>query len=60
MKNPKLVKIGKENAKKRWGDRYEMLQELSKYVNKFDLNWLQAKWKTTHLERLLEAYKKLN
>lgn len=49
---------GKQLAEKRWGNRYEMLKELSKFLgNKDDLNWIQAKWKTTHIERLLEAYK---
>lgn len=34
--------------------RYEALQELSKLVAKPDLNWIQAKWKTTHILKLLQ------
>ena len=51
-------RAGREGAKKTHRLRIDTLVELSKYVNKNDLNWLQAKWKTTHLVRLLEAYQK--
>lgn len=34
--------------------RYDTLTELSKFVNKDDLNWMQAKWKTEQLVTLLK------
>ena len=37
--------------------RNQMIVELSKYVDKPYQNFL-LKWKTDHLERLLNAYKK--
>ena len=56
MKKTKKEKseLGKALAEKRWGNRNEILVGLSALVNKQDLNWLQAKWKTTHLAKLLE------
>ena len=48
---------GKLGAQATHKKRYEMLKELGRYLNKNDLNWLQSKWKTAHIERLLQAYR---
>ena len=56
MKNKDKVRAGKAGAQQTHKKRYEALTELSKYLNKHDLNWIQAKWETTHILKLLEAY----
>ena len=50
--------FAKMGAKQRWGSRYDTLVELSKLIDKKELNWMQAKWKTTHLSYLLEVLRK--
>ena len=57
MNKKQYKEFGKQGSDKRWAKRYEAIAELSKHVNKNDLNWIQAKWKTEHLLKLLEAYK---
>lgn len=57
MVNKIASESGKKGAAKRWPNRNKLLKEISKYVSKSDLNWIQAKWKTTHLVKLLEAWK---
>lgn len=56
MNKKQKSELGKLRAEKRWGNRSQMIIELSKFIGKEDLNWIQAKWKTTHIARLLEAY----
>lgn len=50
---------GKLGAKATHKKRYDALVELSKLVNKNDLNWIQG-WPTAHLLKLLEAYRNPN
>ena len=57
VKNKDKVKAGKAGAQQTHRKRYEALVELSKLVNKNDLNWLQS-WPTAHLLKLLEGYQK--
>ena len=52
-KNKDKVKAGKAGAAATHKKRYEALVELSKLVNKNDLNWIQAKWKTKQIATLL-------
>jgi len=52
-KNKDKVKAGKAGAEQTHKKRYEALVELSKLVNKNDLNWIQAKWKTRQIATLL-------
>ena len=47
---------GKLGANKTYKKRYEIIVELSKYVDKEYQNYL-ANWKTEYLARLLNAYK---
>ena len=56
MNKEQYKKFGKQGSDKRWKKRYEALVELSKLVNKNDLNWIQ-RWPTDHILKLLEAYK---
>lgn len=55
MKNKDKVKAGKAGAAATHKKRYEALVELSKLVNKNDLNWIQS-WPTAHILKLLKAY----
>ena len=57
QKDKRMQKLGKAGADKRWASRHALIIELSKLVNKNDLNWIQG-WPTAHLLRLLEAYQK--
>ena len=50
--------FGKALAEKRWGSRKDMIVELSKLIDKSDLNWIQAKWKTTHIATLIKYLRK--
>ena len=54
-KNKKFQKLGKAGADKRWAKKHEVVVELSKYVNKNDLNWITT-WKIEQLVKLLEVY----
>mgnify|MGYP001557758147 CR=1 FL=1 len=58
MKTKKMSRSesGKRGAEATHKKRYEAIKELSGFLNKHDLNWVQAKWKTEHLLKLLEAY----
>ena len=58
MKKLTKSEAGKLGADKTHKKRYDAILALSKLVNKNDLNWIQAKWPTTHIEKLLEAYTK--
>ena len=53
MSKSEAGKLGERIAHKK---RYEIIVRLSAYVDKAYLNYL-SKWKTSHLERLLRAYK---
>ena len=57
MKNKDKVRAGQAGAAATHRKRYEALVELSKLVNKHDLNRLQS-WPTAHLLKLLEGYQK--
>ena len=60
MNKKQYKEFGKQGAEKRWQPererRHEMIVELSKFVDKDDLDWIQ-KWPTTHIQKLFEAYK---
>lgn len=56
------LKIGtkefaKAGADAKWKTRHDIILELSAYVDKAYQNYL-LKWKTEHLQKLLNAYKK--
>lgn len=58
----KKLKVGtkefaKAGADARWAKRHETIIALSRYVDKAYLDRMMQ-WKTEHLERLLEAYRK--
>lgn len=55
MSKSEAGQMGAEATHKK---RYEMIVELSSLLSKDDLNWVSAKWKTTQIAKLLEAYRK--
>ena len=57
-KNKDKVRAGKAGAEALHRKRYEMITELSKLIDKPDLNWVQAKWKTTHIATLIKYLRK--
>ena len=52
-------RAGRLGAEKTHRVRIKTLVELSKYISDKDvLDWMQSKWPTAHLVKLIEAYKK--
>lgn len=52
-KDKKMQKLGKAGANKRWATRYQMLDELRKFVD-VELYPLLVKWPTENLKTLLK------
>lgn len=44
---------GMEGAKATHRKRYEAIKELSSLIAKDDLNWIQSKWKTEHIIKMV-------
>ena len=57
-KNKDKVRAGKAGANATHRKRYEALVELSKLISKSDLDWIQAKWKTTQIATLIKYLRK--
>ena len=57
-KNKDKVRAGKAGANQTHRKRYEDIAELSKLIDKSDLNWIQAKWETTHIATLIKYLRK--
>lgn len=57
MKKNKWQIAGEKGVKIRWARRYRLLEQVSRYVSKTDLNWIQSKWSTKQIETLLKAWK---
>ena len=49
---------GKKGAEATHKKRYEMIVELSKLIDKPDLDWIQAKWKTLQIATLIKYLRK--